>query len=485
MLFSLPLLSLFHLAYGQCDQAASYFRSSLSPESQVFVPSTPDYSENVVERWNTYPKPSFALAIKPNDETDVQKIVNYSRQNNVSILAIGGGHGGSTTLNSVRDGILIDLSHFSRVNVSADRNLMAIGGAVRFRDVMEPLQRAGKEMPVGSCSCVGMTSAAMGGGIGALNGKYGLMLDSLESVRMVVGTGEILTASATEHPDLFWGVRGAGHNLGIVTSSTFRVYDATNGGIVLNADMRFAPATNRSVFQVLESFAHAQPDELALTLSWKYDAEGCGGTCMLLNAIFSGSSEDGMRLLRPFLELEPYAQNISTVSWSSSLKVARFGADSKACTTGRSHSVWSGNLYVFDTAAFGRAFDYYDTRVLAGDGKLDDSGLTLTMNGVTGITAVPDDNTAYAHRDARAFFYFDIKTKDQSISDQADDMGRGIRTILASGSASPSAELDVYVNFAHGDEDPSAVYGERKLPKLKSLVAKYDPDRLFGHFNSI
>lgn len=248
-----------------------------------------------------------------------------------------------------------------------------------------------------------MTSAALGGGIGALNGKHGLILDSLESVRMVLGTGEAVTASATQNPDLFWGVRGAGHNLGVVTSSTFRVYDATNGGVVLNADMRFAPAANRSVFDVLEAFGRGQPDELALTLSWKYDAEGCGGTCLLLNAIYAGPSEDGIRLLQPFVDLKPYAQNISTVAWADSLKVARFGSDSKACTTGRPHSVWSANLYTFDTGAFGRAFDYYDATVVSGEGKLDDSGLTLTMNGVSGITAVPDEETAYAHRNSRAF----------------------------------------------------------------------------------
>lgn len=68
--------------------------------------------------------------------------------------------------------------------------------------------------------------------------------------------------------------------------------------------------------------------------------------------------------------------------------------------------------------------------------------------------------------------------------DQADNMGREIRAILAETSGSPSGKLDVYVNFAHGDEDLPAVYGERKLPKLKSLVAKYDPDRLFSHFNN-
>ncbi|KAH7094595.1 hypothetical protein FB567DRAFT_600210 [Paraphoma chrysanthemicola] len=485
MLYSFAFLALFRSVYGQFDQAISYFQSSLSPGSKVLVPNTPNYTENVVQRWNTYAQPSFALAIKPNDETDVQKIVEYARHNNVSILAIGGGHGGSTTLNSVRDGILIDLGHFSGVNISADRNHMTIGGAVRFGDVMGPLHRAGKEIPVGSCSCVGMTSAAMGGGIGALNGKYGLILDSLESVRMIVGTSEILTASPTENPHLFWGVRGAGHNFGVVTSSTFRLHDATNGGNVLNADMRFGPATNRSLFEILQSFEHEQPDGLALSLSWKFNAERCGGTCLLLNAIFSGPSEVGMRWLQPFLELEPFAQNISTISWSSLLDVASFGTDSRACTTGRSHSVWSGNLYTLDTSALGRAFDYYDSQVLAGDGNLDDSGLTLRMNGMRGITAVSDEDTAYAHRSARALFYFDIKTIDPSINDQADNMGRQIRTILTSSSESTSAGLDVYVNFAHGDEDPSAIYGARKLPKLRSLVAKYDPDRLFGHFNSV
>lgn len=77
----------------------------------------------------------------------------------------------------------------------------------------------------GSCSCVGVLGAALGGGIGPYQGVHGLLLDDLESATIVTGSGEILSASEKERCELFWGLRGADQNFGIVTSATFQIHD--------------------------------------------------------------------------------------------------------------------------------------------------------------------------------------------------------------------------------------------------------------------
>jgi fumiquinazoline A oxidase len=79
-----------------------------------------------------------------------------------------------------------------------------------------------------------MVGAALGGGIGPYQGVHGLLLDDLKSVTIVTGSGEIVTASEKENSDLFWGLRGAGQNYGIVTSATFQIHDQTNHPKALN-----------------------------------------------------------------------------------------------------------------------------------------------------------------------------------------------------------------------------------------------------------
>ena len=115
-----------------------------------------------------------------------------------------------------------------------------------------------------------MVGATIGAGIGTLQGLHGLILDSLVSVRMVTASGDLITVSKTEHPDLFWALRGAGANFGIITSATYTIYDATNGGQVVNADFIFPPSANRSVFEFLKSLDESIPAPLSLQIQLSF-----------------------------------------------------------------------------------------------------------------------------------------------------------------------------------------------------------------------
>lgn len=120
---------------------------------------------------------------------------------------------------------------------------------------------------------MGVLGATLGGGVGPYGGLHGLILDALESVNIVTGSGDIVTASETENSDLFWGVRGAGHNLGIVTSATYQVYDLSNGGEALNGDFIFPASENATIFSIMKSFEGSQPAELSIIMSMAYSDE--------------------------------------------------------------------------------------------------------------------------------------------------------------------------------------------------------------------
>ena len=114
--------------------------------------------------------------------------------------------------------------------------------------------------------------ATLGAGIGPLQGLHGLMLDALVSVKLVTATGSLITVSTMENADLFWGMRGAGFNFGIVTEATYKVYDTTYNGLVTEGDMLFPASANRSIWKILKSYDDTLPAELALTSVVSYNA---------------------------------------------------------------------------------------------------------------------------------------------------------------------------------------------------------------------
>ena len=120
-------------------------------------------------------------------------------------------------------------------------------------------------------SCVGVLGATLGGGVGPYGGLHGLQTDALLSVRMVTGTGSLIDVSATSHPDLWWGMRGAGFNFGIVTSATYQVYDFTNNGQAMNADLRFHASQNASVYEFAQSYVGKLPDAFAIDIAVAYN----------------------------------------------------------------------------------------------------------------------------------------------------------------------------------------------------------------------
>ena len=98
------------------------------------------------------------------------------------------------------------------------------------------------------------------------------MLDALVSVTLVTANGSLINVSGTENSDLFWGIRGAGFNFGIVTEATYKVYDTTYHGEVLEGDLLFPASANRSIFEIIASYDETLPDKLSLMAVLSYNA---------------------------------------------------------------------------------------------------------------------------------------------------------------------------------------------------------------------
>jgi FAD/FMN-containing dehydrogenase len=158
------------------------------------------------------------------DAADVIASVNFAREQRLLLAIRGGGHNGPG-LATCDDGLVIDLSEMKGVHVDPKQRTVRVAGGATWGEVDHATHAFGLATPSGFISTTGVGGLTLGGGIGYLARTYGLSLDNLLSVDMVLADGSYVTASADDHPDLFWAVRGGGGNFGVVTSFVFRLHE--------------------------------------------------------------------------------------------------------------------------------------------------------------------------------------------------------------------------------------------------------------------
>ncbi|EEA25174.1 hypothetical protein TMatcc_006604 [Talaromyces marneffei ATCC 18224] len=473
--FSHALGLLAQLAVASGPYNLSPLVGQLSPGAEVFYPSAANWSE-VTPRWSTNDAPTFFAAIKPNTTGDVQKIVRYASKKKIPFLGVGGGHGFTTTLGELKNGLEIDLSLFNTVSVDGPNNRLTIGGSVTFGDILDPVYAAGKEIQTGSCPCVGMVGGSLGAGVGKYQGVHGLIIDALESVELVTAAGDLITVSKEQEPELFWGMRGAGFQFGIITHATYQLHDLTNNGSVMNADFQFAGNINETVFEILASFNGKLPTKLALFGVLANDATH--GPSILLNAVYIGPQEEGLSYLKPLLDLPYLQRNITQLTWNTLFAAHMFGAIAATCEKGNPQNNWSQGLAKIDVpthvAYFNALADLWTQHPAAANAIL-----SIEIFSPQTALTVPDWETAYPWRDTAVQIILNFPVNDDTVTDFAKQW---VPEFTETGGFNESR---VYVSYAHGDESLVEKYGKRKLPRLLDLKKKWDPKGLFSFNNAL
>ncbi|HEX6607791.1 MAG TPA: FAD-binding oxidoreductase, partial [Chloroflexia bacterium] len=164
-----------------------------------------------------------ALIVQPMDVADVIAAVNFARSAGVPLAVRGGGHSGPG-LGTVDDGVVIDLRLMRGIHVDLAARTVRVEGGATWSDVDHATHPFELATPSGFISSTGVGGLTLGGGIGYLARTFGLTLDNLLGVDIVLADGRLVQANAAENPDLFWAVRGGGGNFGVVTSFLFRLH---------------------------------------------------------------------------------------------------------------------------------------------------------------------------------------------------------------------------------------------------------------------
>jgi len=227
---------------------------------------------------------------------DIVDAVQLARRLQLDVAVRGGGHNvaGRATIDG---GLIIDLSPMKGIHVDAKAHTARAEGGVTWGEFNRETQLHGLATTGGVVSTTGMAGLTLGGGIGWLMSKYGLALDNLRSMDLVTADGRVLRASADEHTDLFWAVRGGGGNFGIAASFEFRLH--TVGPMVTGGLVCWPLKDGKDVLKLFRELAILAPDDLMLVATVVGAPDGSGTKLAAIAASHCGSLRDGEAAVRP------------------------------------------------------------------------------------------------------------------------------------------------------------------------------------------
>jgi FAD/FMN-containing dehydrogenase len=257
---------------------------------------TPDDSRYDQARrvWNAMIDRRPALIARPRSTADVAAAIAFARARRLPLAIRGGAHSiaGRGTCD---EGVVIDFADMKEVRVDANAKIATAQPGARWEDFDRATQAHGLATTGGTVGDTGIAGLTLGGGFGWLEGRCGMTVDNLLAAEVVLADGRTIRASATEHDDLFWALRGGGGNFGVVTSFEYRLHDIgpnVIGGLVIHP---FAHAAD--VLAFYGDFMKTAPPELvaaAVLMTAPDGNKACG-----VAVCYPGDLDEGARIVAP------------------------------------------------------------------------------------------------------------------------------------------------------------------------------------------
>ncbi len=400
-----------------------------------------------------------ALVVQPTGAADVMQAVDFARANELLVAVKCGGHsyGGKSTCDG---GMQIDLSRLRHARVDLGSRRAYIGGGSLLGELDHEAMAHGLVTTAGTVSHTGVGGLTLGGGFGRLARRFGLALDNLAAVDVVTADGRLLHASAEQHPDLFWGVRGGGGNFGVVTQFEFQLHPMQRR--VVGGNVVFPLSQLRQLLRFYGEFCQQAPDELYVDLVVASKFGSTDGVVML-HTCWSGEESAAQAALAPIYKAgTPLKDEISAMDYVS---LQRSWDD----TDPRSNNEYlkSGFVNSLPEALIDAVADNYKTFV--------ERGTTLLFQHAGGaIARVASDATAFAQRKAIANMLFFV---DWPLADSPDGHIAYVRK--AWGALEPftdgwySNEVDTHSALVINSNY------QGNYSRLVDVKKRYDPRNLF------
>lgn len=406
---------------------------------------------------------------------DVMSAVTFARDNRLLLAIRGGGHG--VTGNALCDGgVVLDLSRMKGLRVDPVGRTARVEPGLNWGELNHDLQAFGLGATGGYISITGVPGLTLGGGLGWLVRKHGLALDNLISVDVVTADGRFVTASSSANRDLFWGMRGAGANFGVVTNFEFRVHPV---GTVLGGPLIHPFARAKEVLQMFREHVASVPEELTwgvifLTIpqSPMFPPQLHGVPVVVPAFCYAGPIAEGETVLKPIRTFgPPLADLVQPIPYSVMQRTADFA--------------WPPGYRNYWKSTFLRELsdDAIETIVEhVARVPSPHSVVVIDHNGGGAISRVDANETAFGHRN---WTYNWLTTA--AWSEPADDERNIQWTREFAAAMQPFAAPAVYVNYTSdlGDDILTSAYLPKVRPRLAALKHEYDPMNLFSMNHNI
>ena len=434
---------------------------------EILLPGDGAY-ESARRIWNATIDKRPGMIVRCRNTSDVVHALNFARRNGLLLAVRGGGH--NIAGNAMCDGgLVIDLSLMKSSSVDPAARRVTIEGGATLADLDAATQAYGLATPVGINSTTGIAGLTLGGGFGWLSRKYGMTIDNLQSAEVVTANGEVVRASATEHPDLFWALRGGGGNFGVVTRFEFRLHSV--GPDLLSGLIVYPRSAAKSVLQQYREFAAEAPNELSvwalvrLAPPLPFLPENVHGKGIVALAfLYAGNPKQGEPLIEPLWKFGvPVGGHVGVQPYTAWQQ-----AFDPLLTAGARNYWKSHNLSKLEDGLFDVVIDYAN--------KQPSPQCEIFIAALGGATALPEpESAAYPNRDTQFVMNVHGRWEDQADDSRCVGWARNFFNDSA-----PFASGSVYVNFLTADEGirVRAAYGPN-YDRLVRVKREYDPDNLF------
>ena len=418
--------------------------------------------------WNAMVDKRPGLVVRCAGAADVIAAVRLARDNDLLVAVRGGGH--NIAGNAVCDGgLMIDLSPMKSVRVDPAARRARVEPGATLGDLDKEAQAFALAVPTGINSTTGVAGLTLGGGFGWITRKFGMTIDNLVSVDVVTAEGELVRASGSENPDLFWALRGGGGNFGIVTSFEFQLHPV--GPEVLSGLIVHSLEAAPDLLKEFRRIADNAPDELTCWVVMRkapplpfLPEEWHGREVLIFALCYCGDMAEGEKAVA---ELRALGQPIVDVV---------------------SPHPFTGWQAAFDPLLTPGARNYWKSHDFA---ELSDGAIDVLVGAIRtlptpecevfiahvggAMSRVPPDATAYPQRTSH--FIMNVHTRWRE-APQDEECIKWARKLFDS--TAKYAVGTVYVNFMPDDEAGRVeqAYGAN-YPRLVKVKARYDPGNLF------
>ncbi|MCB1941181.1 MAG: FAD-binding oxidoreductase [Candidatus Accumulibacter sp.] len=448
-------------------QRATFDEFKSHVRGDVVLPGDANYDE-VRQIWNAMVDRKPAAIVRCTSRDDVVQAVRFARRHELLVSVRGGGHNIAGNA-ACDDGLMIDLSLMTRVEVDAKARRATVEPGCVLADLDAATQAHGLATPLGINSTTGVAGLTLGGGFGWLSRTYGMTVDNLLSAEVVTADGGLAHASELENADLFWGLRGGGGNFGIVTSFEFQLHPV--GPDVLSGLIVFPFDQAKAVLTQFARFTETMPDELNVWMVTRkapplpfLPEQVHGKEIVALALCYAGDPTAGEKLIEPLRSFgKAYGEHVGVQPYTAWQQ-----AFDPLLTRG-ARNYWKSHNFV-------RLSDDAIDTIIEYAGRLPSPLCEIFIGTIGGQTArVAADAMAYSSRDAN--YVMNVHGRWETAAED----GRCIawaREFFAR--SQPFASGGAYINFLTQDEGEriefayGAMYG-----RLVELKKKYDPGNFF------